>query len=231
MYWVFAGSTISKIAAIPLGLALLHGPLDQRDTWVIGHSPAAPQYAQRLSNADSLAGLKRNVQFGHGIVLDLEHWRFTPREEQAHPAKTYKIAARWAMAHGAWLVETPALDLFAPPRIAHYLHSSITRWVSAEAFDIQAQGLERNPRRYARFVHQVTQQLRAYNPSVIVLAGLSNNPGGAAVTPKELLADYRATHQIVNGYWLDVPSPGRYCPNCSASNPRLAVWFLHLVLQ
>jgi hypothetical protein len=231
MIWTFAGSGVTKLAAVPLGLALLHGPLNRHNTWVIGQSPYAPKTALELTDAKSLAELRRTLEPGHGALLDLERWRFTPRTEQRHPAAAFRAAVNWARQHGSWLLEAPALDLFAPPRLSHYLRSPILRRVSARAFDIQAQGLERNPRLYAAFVRRVVRRLRQDRPNMVILAGLSTNPGGARVTLRELRADYRATRAWVDGYWLNIPSPGRYCPRCNPSNPRLAVAFLRSVTR
>jgi hypothetical protein len=229
MIFAFAGSAITKLAAIPLGLALLHGPLNHSDTWVIGRSAYAPHTAQRLADAASLERMERVAEQGHGIVLDLEHWRFTPEAEQQDPALTFQMAYNWTVRHGAWVLDAPALDLFGRPRVTRYFQ--LLQQVRAPAFDIQAQRFERNPRQYAEFVRESVTILRRNNPGMVILAGLSTNPGGAPVTLADLLADYRATRALVSGYWLNIPSPGSYCPRCKRSDPVMAVGFLRSVTK
>jgi hypothetical protein len=57
---------------------------------------------------------------------------------------------------------------------------------------------------------------------VTVLAGLSTNPPGAAVTSQQLTAAIRATSGVVSGYWLNIPGRGPRCPTCNTPRPDLA---------
>ncbi|MBU2755256.1 hypothetical protein HFU84_08660 [Acidithiobacillus sp. CV18-2] len=236
MIWLLAGSAIKKLAAIPLGLALLHGPLNTPDTWVMGRSAYTPAHAVRLGNstsANTLQGaLGEPVQ---GVVVDLERWPFTPTQDQCHPVRVMRLGAQRAQRSGKWLLAAPAVDLVKSirPNYRGRLYQEFMRlglarrmapWISA--YDIQAQGSERNPRLYASFVRQVVQQLRAANPNITILAGLSTNPTGKSVTLRILEADIALTRSVVNGYWLNVPSPGLACPRCGASRPDLAVRLL-----
>jgi len=41
------------------------------------------------------------------------------------------------------------------------------------------------------------------------------------VTASELASDIEATHDLVAGYWLNVPSPGIGCPRCAQPDPAL----------
>ncbi len=92
----------------------------------------------------------------------------------------------------------------------------------AGVVEVQAQSLERDPRTYRAFVRAAVAQARAANPHVSVLAGLSTNPPGPAVSSGELAAAIRATSAAVAGYWLNVPGQGPRCPSCHAPRPGLA---------
>jgi hypothetical protein len=36
----------------------------------------------------------------------------------------------------------------------------------------------------------------------------------------------RATRQAVDGYWLNIPRPGRHCPTCNPPRPDLGIALL-----
>ncbi|MEY2343185.1 hypothetical protein AB4090_13905 [Acidithiobacillus sp. IBUN Pt1247-S3] len=221
MIWMFSGSTITKLASLSLGAVLLRGPLNTPDTWIMGQSQFQPPAATIWSGAASLQKLPAALHDdARGVVLDLEHWRFTPVAEQSHPVQTYEQAATEAKRYGKWLMATPSLNLFHKRPLADaYLRSRIAYRIApyVRAYDIQAQGLERNPARYAHFVSQVAQQLRAANPRIVMVAGISVNPGGAPVTLPELQRDIVLTRGMVQGYWLAIPSRARGAP------PRVAL--------
>lgn len=237
MIWFFASSALAKLAVLPLGARLLHGPLDNPNTWVMGRSRSEPIpiHATPWTGTTNLRQIPRLLRGpDRGVVLDLERWRFTPPEQQRHPVQSYAQAARFAHEAGKWIMATPALDLFRQSPLAErYLQSRIAERIApyVDAYDIQAQGLERYPVRYAQFVRKVAGQLRRANPHVVILAGLSTNPSGTPVTLKALEADYRATRSVVDGYWLNIPAPGTYCPRCQPARPELAARFLAQVVH
>jgi hypothetical protein len=72
---------------------------------------------------------------------------------------------------------------------------------------------------------------RATNPAVRVLAGLSTNPSSGDPTAQQLVDAVVATLGVVEGYWLNVPAPGPYCPACNPQRPDLAVALLQLLRQ
>src|SRR5439155_21540183 len=47
----------------------------------------------------------------------------------------------------------------------------------ADAYETQAQYLQRDPGRYAEFVSKTAAQAREANPDVVMLSGLSTHPG------------------------------------------------------
>ncbi|MDD3761605.1 MAG: hypothetical protein PHO57_12395 [Acidithiobacillus sp.] len=64
-----------------------------------------------------------------------------------------------------------------------------------QTYEIQAQGAERNPKRYAWFVKAVAHQVRMAHSGITVLAGLSTNPGGRPVPAATLRQDIALTRR------------------------------------
>ncbi|MHB8428864.1 MAG: hypothetical protein ACYDGU_14190 [Acidiferrobacterales bacterium] len=171
------------------------------------------------------------------VVFDRESWRFTPIEQQEHPRASIAAAATATHRHGLRLIAAPAADLMrrlAPgvPRYEAYLAYGMAKAAyDADVFEIQAQGSETNLRLYRSFVTRAAQQARAANPKVIVLAGLSTNPVGHRVSADQLLRDVQATRNVVDGYWLNIPAGGPYCPNCGTPQPGVAAGLLQMLQQ
>jgi hypothetical protein len=94
---------------------------------------------------------------------------------------------------------------------------------TADFVELQSQSLERNTATYSKFVQTAASQARTANPAVKVLAGLSTNPAGPAVTVQQLTDAIYATQSVVDGYWLNVPSPGPYCRRCSRQRADIGV--------
>ncbi len=172
------------------------------------------------------------------ILYDNEKWSFTPDDEKADPAHYEALAAQLVHAHGLAFISTPAVALSAaldrgPGTIADkYLRLGIPRDAArnADIVDIQAQSLQYDPAAYAALVSAAAAQARAANPHVLVVAGLTtgrNHPDGSGPTSDDLVRAVQATRSVVDGYWLNVPSPGADCPQCSAFRPDLAIDFLH----
>lgn len=230
MIWMFAGSGLTKLALAAGGAALLSGPLDNPDTWVVGHTPYMPPAATRLFYTANARSVK--VAHQKGIVVDLERWPYTPRGQQAHPVMAYRQASAWAMQHGHWLMAAPAMDLVRsvrpgyrdkiyPEFVRLHLAQKIATYV--QVYEIQAQGAERNPALYRRFVSEIAAQVRAGNPKARILAGLSTNPDGKSVSVSVLYRDVQETRGIVSGYWLNIPQAGVACPRCGQAMPEIAV--------
>jgi hypothetical protein len=194
--------------------------------------------AVRLVSFKSFDDLKAAVGDGtlppnvKGIVYDIEKWRFTTEEEQRNPAAYIQMSAKLAHAHGLLLVAAPALDLVAilapedhQRRYLTYLRLGIAGEAAryADIIDIQAQSLEPDATVYAGFVRAAAEQARQANSRIMVLAGLSTNPNGQHVTADDILRAIAATHDIVDGYWLNVPEPGVHCPNCNEFRPDIAI--------
>ena len=193
----------------------------------------------RTRSTPSLSGLARIADSpGVAAVLyDPESWPMTPRAEQIDPVAAVCRAAVIAHAHGKLLIATPAVDLLrrvAPGAARHgqrFRAFEQRGWLAAMAkcanvVEIQAQGAEANPALFRQFVDTEARQARAANPDVLVLAGISTNPDGRRVSAQQLVAAVQAVRPAVNGFWLNIPAGGRYCPRCGEPQPQIAVQLL-----
>ena len=241
LIWLFAGSGISHLAEAPGGKTLLHSALNQPDTWVIGKSPDMPPLATRLGGAANLKSFRRAVESPvPAIVLDVENWPMTPPAEKKHPVATYAKAARIAAAHHKILIATPAMDLVRAvdpssrgPLYRRFLELRLAARIApyANVYEIQAQGIENDPRRYLSLVRAIARQVRSSHPQARILAGLSTGPSGKTTDAGTLYQDVKETRGIVSGYWLNIPGRSKWCPRCTTPQPEIAVRLLRMLLR
>lgn len=165
------------------------------------------------------------------VLYDNEAWSFTPATEQQAPGLYMARAAQLAHGHHLLFLASPALDLTtvlqpgASRRAAAYLKLRLAAQAAqaADVVDIQAQSLERSTPAYVDFVRKAAAQARGAKPGVIVLAGISSNPTGPQVTAAQLSRAMIAVRPYVDGYWMNIPSPGPSCPRCNPARPDLAI--------
>ena len=168
-----------------------------------------------------------------GVMYDYEKWRFTPAEELENPAGYVKQAADLVHAQGLLFFTAPAVDLvtvLAPDSDRKRQHETYLRLgLAADAaryadvIDIQAQRFERDTQLYAVFVREAAAQARGANPKVMVLAGVSTQPGGQQVTADDIVRAIGATRDVVDGYWFNIPEPSEYSPKITEFRPDIAV--------
>jgi hypothetical protein len=147
--------------------------------------------------ADAAAGkIPWKVQ---AILYDNEGWSFTPDNEKgASTVSYYKEAAVLAHRHGWLLIATPGSSALCP-KIAPYVN----------VIDIQAQEKQASVASYTDDVAPIARAVRAANPSVVIVSGLSTNPSKGTPSPAQLVALARATFTtLVQGWWLNIPPPG-----------------------
>lgn len=241
MIWMFSGSALTKLAMVAGGMALLNGPLDNNNTWVAGNSVDAPPNAWRLSTITNANHWKQASEKSKGIVLDLEHWPFTPIRQQTNPVETYQfLYQRLSTLQGRhWIVAAPAFDLVKemepgyrgkiyPKFIQMRLAAGIAP--NVQVYDIQAQGAENNPGLYRSMIWAIARQVHKANPKAIILAGISTNPSGQSVSVSRLMDDIKQTRYMVSGYWLTIPQANRSCPQCGRPEPQKAVNLLDHIL-
>jgi hypothetical protein len=209
---------------------------DNRNTYLVG--PAIPSFTSAHRTA-STPTLTTSVPAGaDALVYDDEDWPMTPREQQLDPAKFEAVNHAFAQAHHLTYIATPATDLVnvLDPNGSGTVQDRFLKLGiigdaarNADVVDIQAQGLEGSPR-FADFVTRAAAQARAANPKVIVLAGVSTNPSGRAVSAQTLATDANAVRGVVDGYWLNVPETGESCPRCGTPQPQAAYpWLKSLI--
>jgi hypothetical protein len=211
------------------------GAEDFPEGWHCSPTATYPSYAaieKALRNGQVPAEVK-------AIIYDNESWTFTPAEEQHGLERFEKLAADAVHRAGRLLIATPAADLvpvLSPKverggRYDEYLRLGIpkmaARW--ADVYEIQAQGSEHNLPLYSRFVKAAAADARAVNPKVRVFAGLSTNPSGKRVTARQLYDAIAATRDAVDGYWLNIPGGGAYCPKCGEPQPQVALDLLRML--
>lgn len=172
--------------------------------------------------------------WARAVLFDDEAWSLTPLNEQLYPVQAAQAAATLARAAGLSLWCAPGLDLVseldpsAPSYWQGYLALNLAGNIGSVCggLDLQAQSLERNSKTYQTFVAEAAAQATATHPGVALTAGLSTNPPGPAVSLKDLEAAVAGTISITRGFWLNIPNPGPWCPNCAPADPALAVELL-----
>lgn len=232
--------TTGKIVPMAFANASTYLLLGAKQHMPAGMSKAVParsftsynQLASALQGSDVSPDIK-------AVLYDNESWILTPSEEQRDPARYDALAAQAAHNRNLRFMAAPAMDLVTvlgtQPGEKHsdaYLRLGLARMAAANAdvVDIQAQSLENSLADYTHFVQMAASQAHVARPNVTVVAGLSTNPRGVAVSPGQLLADVNATRTFVQGYWLNVPAASAACPDCGSPRGDVAAAFLALLL-
>lgn len=174
------------------------------------------------------------------ILYDPEAWHMTPPAEQRDPVSAICKAQSFAHAHGKLLIATPAINLirFIAPgaerggrRYSAFERAGLAERIArcTDIYEIQAQGSETETDKFRDFVQAEAQQARAANPQVIVLAGISTNPSGQHVSVARLYTAAQSVSSSVDGYWLNIPAGGKYCPRCGKPQPQVALQLLKMM--
>jgi hypothetical protein len=236
--WLFAGRGAAAIASNADASALLDGARPFVITSRRSSEIPAGWQAILLRSFKSFDEIRDAVGADalgpdvRGVLYDYEKWRFTPDEEQRSPARYLKQAADLVHGKGLLFFTAPAVDLvpiLAPKSDRKrqddtYLQLSLAADAAryADVVDIQAQRFERDAERYANFVREAAAQARQANPKVMVLAGVSTQPGGREVTADDILRAIEATREFVDGYWFNIPEPSEYSPGVTEFRPDIA---------
>lgn len=233
--WMLTRGALGQVLSDPTVAARL-GAARVYEILTPGEQPLAAVGAEPVVTFSAVSALRQAVDGGQlppgtrAVLYDPEVWPYTPPAEQRNPVQGAREAAAIARAHHLTLIVAPALDLAtAQPRSGgplwrQYLRLNLVGAIAkvAGVVEVQAQSLERDPQAYRAFVRGAAAQARAANPHVSVLAGLSTNPPGAAVSGQQLAMAIRVSSAAVSGYWLNVPGQGPRCPACNAPRPDLA---------
>ena len=243
--WIVnTGSLKASQAAFPLDVQRKY--FDSPCTFLVEPRNAPLDYQNwrgvRTRSAPSLEGVGQAVNDDavSAVLYDDEAWAMTPGAEQRQPAESACRAEELAHARGKILIATPAIDLMrvldpgaarGGRRFEAFAETRLTGAIAkcADVYEIQAQGAEKDVEKFRKFVIAETRQARAANPAVIVLAGISTNPAGQQVTAEELLRAVQSVRHEVDGFWLNIPAGGKYCPTCGAPQPQVAARLLGLL--
>jgi len=240
--WIFAERALRQVTVDPTVLQLL----ERGRVFEIlqpGHRPLAGLAVVPTAKFASFQAMSSALASGsvdpwvRAILYDNESWAATPPDEQQAPGPFMAKAAALVHQHHLTFLASPALDLTkvlqpgVTSRDQAYLHLGLAAQAGrvADVVDVQAQSVQRDATTYANLVGQAAAQAHQANPSVVVVAGLSTNPTGAPVASGQLLAAVNAAGSAVQGYWVNIPSPGSSCPGCSSPRPDLAISLLTAV--
>ena len=234
--WIFARRALNQVSAdgdvrARLGAARIF------EVARFTHPPRAQPGVIPTVKFTSYAGLKQAIANGglpswvKAVLYDNEPWSFTPEVEQRAPGPYTEMAAALAHRHHLLFLASPALGLTAvlrpgvTRRATAYLQLGLAAQAAraADVVNLQAQSLERSTSAYVAFVREAAAQARRARPGVTVLAGISSNPTGPPVTAAQLIGAMAGARRYVDGYWMNIPSPGAACPRCNAPRPDLAI--------
>jgi hypothetical protein len=242
--WILGGSTLMRWQT-SAGLAALKSYFDTPNAYIVTGAKQwfipAGWTSTPTASFTSYAGLQSALSGNtldpriKAVLYDNEHWSLTPAVEQSDPAHYDQLAAQLAHQHHLQFIATPAIDLVsvlkpdAPSgngqRYQAFLDLGVVGRIAATAdvIDIQAQGSEGNVALFTSFVDAAAAQARKANPAIKVIAGISTNPNGAAVTADEIDRAARAVRANVDGYWMNDPASSTACPTCTGPYPQIAL--------
>ncbi len=149
-------------------------------------------------------------------MYDPEGWDRTPIDERLDPIASIEAFGGLARSKGYAVILTPHANLVEVPRSPHapraqesredaYLRSGIGEAAAANAdvVEIQAQKMQRDPKAYRAFVADAARAVRAVNPGLEVLSGLSTHPGYPA-TADMLTEAWLSVRDVVDGHYLSL---------------------------
>lgn len=239
-HWIISSEAINELKSVNVSDNLLNTAFNNGSTYFTGKDSSALPNAIPTETFTSFAAMQSAFNSHtvastvQAILYDSEDWQFTPSNEQQDPVGYAKQAAQLAHDHGMKLIFTPATDLLSvlKPEVTSDKYDAFlalnilgqsAKYV--DAIDVQAQGSQ-GTSNYVTFLQQAAAQIKAANSSVEIFGGMSSEPSGKTVSAADLLSDYNATKQYVEGYWMNIPVNSSYCPNCKSGNPDVALSFL-----
>jgi hypothetical protein len=163
------------------------------------------QFAQDLADGSFPAGVK-------WVMYGLESTTDSPLVEKQNPAVYLKHFAQLAHQHGLQVIEVPGQDLMGVPGAAcrsqpgepfaqAYVRCRIPAAAHyADAYLIEAQGLQTDISKYAGLVTAAASQVRAVAPHIRVMSGLTTDRADSAA---QIFNCWMATRKHVSGYWMN----------------------------
>jgi hypothetical protein len=182
------------------------------------------------SYADFLGRLQRHAMPAgvRAVAYDPELWQATPLAERLFPERYMALFAAAAHRHGYAAILMPGRDLLAAARSCRQqsgedLDAAFLRCGLAtegarlsQIFEIQTAPVELSSTEARGFAAACAKQARAANPSVVLIASLSTQPGTRWVNGWQLARAAAAVRPYVQGFQL----------NMTRRSARAAVSFL-----
>jgi hypothetical protein len=232
LFWILTGSNVSEISANDPSLARYH--FDTERAFVLGNEDRIQNLviSGYLSTPtlkyESYTRFRSDVENGRidpsitAVMYDPELWPLTPHAEKRDPKRYLRQFATLAHAHGYKVITGPSRDLMNAP-FAYcrkrsqetlsraYIRCRIAAEAAryADAFTVQAQVHENDPRAYRWFVNAAAKQARAANAGIVLLSNLATSPFGFVATPGMLMRAHSAVDDIVAGHTLTI-NAGEY---------------------
>lgn len=141
------------------------------------------------------------IKAGQTILFDQEDWKFTPARESADPTRYAVLIGKLCQAAGVRLIFTGVVKGIVPELAVYEAAAPY-----AYAIGVQTQRYKGNPATFRSYAHRAATALRAINPSVKIILGLSPDAGGKPITAARMVDEYKTTYTLADGYWLNVAS-------------------------
>ena len=211
--------------------------LTRRTTIVLAPGPSAPTRpgaavgtAFFTSYTEFIGRLRRHaIPPGvRAVAYDPERWRATPVAERLDPERYMALFAGAAHRHGYAAILMPGRDLLAAARSCRQqpgedLDAAFLRCGLAgegarlsQVFEIQTAPVELSTTELRGFAAACARQAKAANPSVVLIATLSTQPGTGSANGWQLARAAAAVRPYVRGFQL----------NLTRQSTRAAVSFL-----
>jgi hypothetical protein len=235
LYLVISGQHLRDIQLVAPGLA---AELRARRTTIVLNpasttNQAVVGTALFTSYADFAGKIQRHAMPAgvRAVAYDPELWRATPVAERIDPQRYMRLFAAAAYQHGYATILMPGRDLLAgagPCRQqgGEALDGAFVRCGLAgegarlaQIFELQTAPVELSSTQLRGFAAACARQARAANPSVVLIATLSTQPGGRWVSGWQLARAAAALRPFVQGFQL----------NLTRWSTRAAVAFLRTV--
>jgi hypothetical protein len=221
---VVAPQLVAKLLARPTTIVLAPGPSALT-------RPGAAVGAALFTSYTEFIGMLRRHAIPPGVravAYDPERWRATPFAERLDPERYMALFAGAAHRHGYTAILMPGRDLLAAagscrqqPREdldAAFLRCGLAGEGArlAQIFEIQTAPVELSTTELRGFAAACAKQARAANPSVVLIATLSTQPGTGSANGWQLARAAAAVRPYVRGFQL----------NLTRRSTRAAVSFL-----
>jgi len=237
-YLVISAQHLRDIQAVAPRLAA--ALLARRTTIVLSPGPAALTgkpaalgTAFFTSYADFIGRLHRHAMPAgvRAVAYDPELWRATPFIERLDPKRYMALFATAARRHGYAVILMPGRDLLAAAGSCRQqpwedLDTAFLRCGLAgesarlsQVFEIQTAPVETRAAELRAFAAACAKQARAANPSVVLIATLSTQPGTSWVSGRQLARAAASVRPFVQGFQL----------NLTRRSARAAVAFLRTI--